>query len=233
MKLYGEQWEDSLRGKHYPFDAPNPPRTGGRDLPANFVRDATVFMESSESVAFLDTLTVFNDQTITLSFTDGDSVVVGTATIGPTDSGRLKILQSGVCAGFVDIDADHAAIVRGWFPQAYLFATPLLPHVVAVSNPDWRPGLVLPDGTVLTGEVYIAGVDGIQLEVVADGFKVHAYGDPYAGRTGPVRTVLSFDGVVPDDEGNIQLIARGSGTDDFRLNFVPLGNGRIRVELQG
>ena len=244
MKIYGEQWEDSLRNKIYPFDAANSPVADGHVIPDNFIIDAALFMSSEEAIAILDSLTVDANRVITLDFTDGTDPV-GTATIGATDSGRIEILFNGIQAGFVDIDPDHAEIVRNWFPRSYLFMAPLLPHVVVVSDPAWRQGLVLPDGTTLTGEVYLVGDDGVQLEAVAGGIKVHAYGDPYAGRQGPcgpssaslgscltpkATSTSSPKGSAPMTSGSTSLL-RAMAVSAWRCRDEPVLRSQRRARL--
>lgn len=230
--IYGSQWEDSLRGLAYPFASPYLPTSGDLTVPVNFIMDAAIFMRSSESTAVLESITVGPLRALTITFADSAKTPVGTAVV-PTNGGLVAITQGGVNVGFISVDPDAAAIVQGWFPRTYTFGAPLVPNVVVVSDPAWLRGLVCPDGTVLSGDAYIVGAPGIVLTPTPTGVSVAAVGDPYGGRSGPSRTLLSLGGALPDANGNISIIPVSPGGTSFRVNVIPLGSGTIRFEAQG
>ena len=233
MKLFGPTYQDSLRGLQYPFAVAGPVRAeDGTVLDPDVITDAAIFVRAEVTEVLLYTITVAQGARATLTFADSAGTTVGVATVTPTDAGRVDIALNGLNTGFLAFDATAMRGVLNWTSGTYDFRVGLVPHVLVFSDPAWRRGVVLPDGTVLTGEIWLGGADGIQLAATADGFAVHAYGDPYAGRTGPRRTFLALNGVPPDSNGNINLVPQGTNPK-FRLNFVPLGSGRIRVEVIG
>ena len=233
MNIYGQQWEDSLKGLSYPFQASEPPESEGNRIPVDFILDAALFMRSTTSRGVLGEITVSSSRGITAVFTDAAGDHVGTAVFPVTGGGRVAVVYQGITTGFIIVDPDATEIVRSWFPRTYVFSATLVPHVVVVSDPAWRRGVTLPDGTTLTGDVYLVGADGIQLERTPTGFSVSGVGDPYAGRVEAQRAIKTINGVLPDITGNISLIARSPHNGPHRVNVNPLGGGRVRVELQG
>lgn len=237
MKISGPQWEDTLRSKAYPFDTPNLPQTRrGTKLPVGFIRDLVVFMSSPNSRARLAAITVTPNTTpsVVLGFTDTAGRPVGTAEIPPGVSGRVAVMSDGINTGFVDVGEDAAKIVRGWFPGEYVFNAPILPRLVVVSDPAWRPAVVLPDGTALTGDVYIVGTGGVRFVAVdSTTVRVDAVGDPYAGRDTPRRALRTLAETTPAEGGDIMISAQGAPGQAYRARLIPLSGGRIRVEVQG
>ena len=233
MKISGQTWQDSLRGLSYPFAVPGPIRAeDGTVLDPGVVTDLALFVSASTEAVLLYTVTVAQGVSATFSFADVTGTVLGTATVTPADTEQVGIVADGVNTGFLAFDVAAMRGVLNWTTGTYVFRVAVVPHVLVFSDPAWRRGIVVPSGEVLTGEVWLVGADGIQLAATVDGFTVHAYGDPYAGRTGPRRTYEAINGVLPDADGNINVVPAGSSAQ-FRLNFVPLGNGKIRVEVTG
>jgi hypothetical protein len=236
MKISGQQWEDSIRRRFYPFDTANPPVSRrGIVLPEGFIEDAVVFLSSAEAGARLDSVEVTSTPDVILTFTDDAGAPAGTAVLPPTaGAGRYPLVLGGITTGYVRIGEAPTAVVRSWFPSTYVFAAPLLPHLVVVSSPDWVPGIVLPGGTTLTGDVYLVGGEGVVLVRDGDDIRVDVLGDPYAGREAPQRALRSLGGTLPLPGGDIAVVpVPGTPAAPFRVRVVPLGGGRIRVELQG
>jgi hypothetical protein len=233
MNIYGQQWEDSLKGLSYPFQASEPPESEGNRIPVDFILDAALFMRSSTSRAVLSEIVVTPARGITMGFSDSAGDPVGTAVFPATGGGRVNVSFQGISVGFIVVDPDTTEIVRSWFPRTYVFSAPLIPHVVVVSDPAWRRGVTLPDGTTLTGDVYLVGANGIHLERTTTGFKVSGVGDPYAGRVEARRALKTINNVLPDIAGNISFVAMSPHDGPQRVSVSPLGSGRVRVELQG
>lgn len=233
MKIFGPTYQDSLRGLQYPFAVAGPVRAeDGTVLDADVITDAALFVRAGTEKVLLYEIIVVQGVSATMTFADAAGTPVGAAAVTPVDAGRVDIALNGLNTGFMAFDATAMRGLLNWTSGTYVFRVELVPHVLVFSDPAWRRGIVLPDGTVLTGEIWLVGADGIQLAPTAGGFAIHAYGDPYAGRTGPRRTFLGLNGVLPDANGNINLVPQGSNPK-FRLNFVPLGSGRVRVEVIG
>jgi hypothetical protein len=233
MKISGPTWPDALRGLQYPFAIPGPIRADdGTVLDPDVVTDLALFVSADVEKVLLYTVTVVQGVSATFTFANGAGTPVGTVTVTPVSNGRAGISLNGVNTGFMTSDPTAMRGVLNWTSAVYSFRVELVPHVLVFSDPAWRRGVVLPDGTVLTGEIWLVGSDGIQFEATADGFRIHAYGDPYAGRTGPRRAFTALNGVLPDSNGNINLVPQGTNAS-FRLNFIPLGSGQIRVEVTG
>jgi len=233
MKISGPTWQDSLRGLQYPFAAAGPIQAeDGTVLDPGVLTDLALFVSAGVEHVALYTITVVQGVQAVLTFADDTGATRGAATVTPASTDQVGITFEGVNAGFLTFEAAPMRGVLNWTSGRYVFRAALVPHVLVFSDPAWRRGLVVPGGEVLTGEIWLVGADGIQLEAVPGGFVVHAYGDPYAGRTGPRRTYTELNGVLPDPNGNINVVPSGISAR-FRLNFIPLGSGKIRVEVTG
>lgn len=233
MRLYGPTWADSLRDLQYPFAVPGPVRANdGTVLDPDVVTDLAVFISAAVRKVYLYQVTVEQGVKATFIFADNTGVQVGTAVVTPADTGRVGISLNGVNSGFLTFQAIPMRGVLNWASNTYTFRVEIVPHVLVFSDPAWRRGLILPDGTVMTGTVWLVGANGIQLEATPGGFKVHAYGDPYAGRTGPRRSFTKIGNVLPDADGNINVVPEGA-QPQFRLNVVPLTGGKVRIEVLG
>lgn len=237
MKISMQQWEDSFRNRFYPLDIANPPESSrGETLPVGFLRDIVVFMSSTSSRAVLSAIEVSGDTEplISIYITDAEGNPAGRADLPTLPEGRYPLTSDGLPAGYVDIGAEPAAVVRGWFPGRYVFATPILPHLVVIADPAWRRGFSLPDGTVLPEDTYIIGDRGIRLEIDGGDIVIHADGDAFAGRDAPRRPLQTLRGVEPSPQGDIRIVPLPSTPGEpFRVNAVPLSGGRIRLELLG
>jgi hypothetical protein len=243
MLILNEQWDDSLRSQRYPFAGEGDIETiSGRVLPQDLFLDLNLLVEEDTTEVLLATLHVVPGDAAVYRFELADGTLVGTLTSTPADTSLMPIMSGTLTVGYAKINTDVAAIVRGWPQLDYVFGTPVLPHLLVVSNKSWRRGFELPDGTVLTGDVYLVADRGLWFERTGDGFRLNATGDPFNGRTEPSRGLKTLNGIAPDANGNVNLIGLSptnfSGDvfipagSPFRINLIP-GTGQIEISLVG
>ncbi len=231
MRVLSPEFTDSLRGERYPFLGTGPITSGSLILPDDCLLDVNLMVDENTTEVFLSDVVV-SAGTALFHFTFGSGAIVGTLNLDNADgNGVAPIFNNNtMVVGYARIDVGVAQIVKGWPSGQHLFIdVQLIPHLLIVSNRAWRRGFELPDGTVLEGDVYLVGDRGVWLERTADGFKVHVTGDPFDGRTVPARGLSSINDLVPDANGNINLIGLASNGDDswtidgtpFRISVIP------------
>lgn len=243
MQFLNEQWDDSLRSKRYPFAGTGPlATTQGQVVPDDLFLDLNLMVESETATVVLATIHVVPGQVALYRFELQDGTLVGTLTSTPSDTTLMPIVLGTLTVGYAKIDLGAAQIVRGWPQLDYLLNAEVLPHLLVVSDPAWRRGFKLPDGTILTGNVYLVADRGLWFERTTNGFRLHATGDPFNGRVEPARGLKSLNGVGPDLDGNVNLIGLSttnfSGStflpagQPFRVNITP-GTSELTIDLTG
>ncbi len=243
MLILNEEWDDALRSLRYPFAGSGDiVATNGRVMPQDLFLDLNLMVEQDTNEALLATVSVAAGDRATYEFQLADGTVVGTLASTALDTALMPITNGTITVGYAKLNPDTASIVRGWPVGDYQFNVDVLPHLLVVSDKRWRRGFELPDGTVLTGSVYLVADRGLWFERTADGFRLNAVGDPFNGRTESSRGLQTINGIAPDANGNINLIGLSptnfSGTtfipagSPFRINITP-GNGQIAIELVG
>lgn len=248
MRILNQQWEDSLRGERYPFAGTGEVRSAsGQILDDNLLLDLNLMVDEQTSQVNLGWIEIEDDdlgRSAIASFTLPTGRVAGTAVLWPSPAplGIVPIFNGTLTVGYLRVDPYRLEVLLGWPAGAHRFDdVEILPHLLVVSDKRWRQGLELPDGTVLTGDVYLVAERELWLERTATGFRVHVTGDPFSGRTAPARGLATLNGVAPVD-GNINLI--GISTTNvvgstfvaagqaFRISVVP-GAGTLTIELVG
>ncbi len=243
MRFLNEQWDDSLRSVRYPFAGTGPIQTAqGPVVPDDLFLDLNLMCAQETQVVTLASIQV-TSTTAQYRFEFQDGSLAGLFTSTTIDTQLMPILLGTLVAGYCKIDLGAAQVVRGWVPGLYtLKQTEVLPHLLVISDPKWRRGFLLPDGAILTGSVYLVADRGLWFERTTDGFRLHASGDPFDGRTIPARGLLALNGIGPDLNGNVNLIGLSptniSGSTfipvgtPFRINLTPAPN-QLTIELTG
>lgn len=112
--------------------------------------------------------------------------------------------------------------------------------VVPMPSPGVR-GILLDDGNVLSGDIWLVGEDGVVLRLDDSKIRVDVIGDPYVqdkdceeeGAPLPQFCGLrSINQITPNDEGDFKLRVGGNLVGDPVIRIVPIING-VRVEMVG
>lgn len=235
MRLVNRQYRDNLTLTRYPFQDTAPlTTTSGHTIPDQLFLDLVILVREETVAVSLSSIAVSGGNAV-VSFSDSNGVVVATADLSSADGqGQLTLRHGGLPAGYALVTLGAATIVSGWPAGVYTADAPILAHLLVVSDPAWLTGFLLPDGTVLTGEVYLVAGQGLWLNPTSNGFAVNVTGDPYAVRTSAA-VLQTLNGVAPDSNGNVTLYNLGSsGSMDgpFRLQITPEA-GSVRIKLIG
>lgn len=235
MRVTNEQWEDSLRNKRYPLDGfGDVVSDTGMVLPDDVLLDLNLMVVGDDAVGELTSIEVVAGVAVA-TFTAGTRTGTVTLAANTVDS---VLDPGGVVIGYVRMGS-AVPVVSGWPTGVHTFSTPIIPHLLVLSSPKWLTGFELPDGTILTGDVYLVADVGLYFEAVAGGFRFHVTGDPFHGRTAPARGIKTINGVVPTD-GNINLISLSTSNynpafvaagQPFRLDVTP--SGAVTLTLVG
>lgn len=242
MRVLNQQWEDSLRGERYPFEGTGQiTTTTGRILDDDAILDLNLMVSQDTSEVFLSSITVTD--TAVLRFTLSDGTLAGTLTVTSTVTESEPVLRGDLVVGYARLNPDVAKMILTWQQREHsIVDVQIIPHLLIVSDVRWQPGLELPDGTILTGDIYLVADIDLWLERTATGARLHCSGDPFDGRTEPQRGLLTLSGREPDQNGNINLIGLsttnlvgalfvGAGSP-FRINLTP-GEASLTIELTG
>ncbi len=230
MRIIHQQYRDALTGQRYPFDGNGDiPASNGFVVPQDLFLDIAVMVNVDVVEVFLETITVADGAAVA-TFALADDTIVATATFADADStGQLSLIEPVTLAfaGYALVGSGAATIVSGWPAGVYTVHVPVLPHLLVVNDKAWRSGFELPDGSILTGNVYLVADRGLWLERTIDGFRLHVTGDPYLTRSSAA-ALRTINDVAPDANGNINLITEGAAPGQpYRLQIRPTLTGLV------
>jgi hypothetical protein len=232
MRVSGEAWQDSLRNSAYPLDSTGARSDTGFTLPDDLLLDLNLLVGADTSDVRLSQITVSASSVIVI-FSLADGTLVGQLDATTAPASPVPVLRNGQQVGLALLGAAGVTEVTAWPRTIHRFTTAsVLPHLLVAQDPRWAPGLELPDGTVLTGDVYLVGGRGVWLEVLAGGVRINITGDPFAGRTSPKRVVRVLSGAIPDALGGVNLIPQSATNEAYRLSIMPQ-NGTLLVTMVG
>jgi hypothetical protein len=235
MRIVNRQYRDNLQLTRYPFQGTEPLiTTSGAQVPDQLFLDLAI-MVTEETVAVALTQIVVASATAIASFSDNNGTVVAIANLSTVDGqGQVVLMKGSLQVGYALVSLNAVTIVNGWPAGTYTLDAPILSHLLVISDPAWLAGYLLPDGTVLTGDVYLVADHGLWLNHTSTGFQFNVTGDPYTVRTAAA-VLTALNGVAPDSNGNVTLFnlgAAGSLTGPFRLQITPEKND-LRIALIG
>lgn len=256
MTIHYQEFELELAGTSYPF-TPTATLTNGTDtVPSNLFVDCVFYLARSDGRLYLSSVDVSSSKIRLTIGIPGDSAA-GVAEINvPVTASRVTIFdRQGRAAGLLVSSPDRLGVLSSWGVGAHLFTPEQTEFCLSCyhpSPPSEVTGIRLPDGSTVSGEVWLVGADGIILTTFTDSsgnnIQFNAVGDPLFTQkectgTGlfapiqPVRqiTVVSSNGTftcTPSNHGNFSLQMNNAlnANTALRLHTTDLG---IVVEVAG
>jgi hypothetical protein len=246
MRVLNQQWRDYLASAQYPFLGAGPILSNdGFTVPSNCFLDLNLLVDQTIETVFLVSITTSSLVPAIATFALPDGTVVGTCSFLDIQSNHQIPIKLGTAiTGVAVVDPTILPIINGWGPGIHSFTgVQVMPHLLVALDRKWRRGFLLPDGTILEGDVYFVADLGLKFDRTSTGFALNVTGDPYNGRTRPARALYSVNLVGPQNgAGNLNLVSLGvapghplptnSTTNPFRLSIKP-SQAQIQIELDG
>lgn len=165
------EWRDEQEYPAYPFeDESSLTTTTGETFPASTFIDAAVYILDVTKPIQLTAVTVAAEL-LTLTFGTEDELTLATAEFEWTSADTQLQLQdtSGRACGVLVSDAARLSVFQGWGAGDFTMESSAAVLVAACQHPIPDAGVTsfeLDDGSVLFGDVYIVGDNGIVLNCV-------------------------------------------------------------------
>lgn len=230
----------------YPFsDTSTLVSSEGLTLPNDTIVDASLYIIGAEAGVGIRQIIVT---------TSGISIVIGDNTSEQLASGTFDKFSPPASVTIVDVygrpagvlvtDAIALAIFQTWDPGTYLFESGTAEFVasctIAVPNVFLR-GIRLPDGTLLAGDVWLAGKDGVVLREESGNIRCDIVGDPLFLRklcspSGRFETPLFLErinNIGPNDAGDFTITVASNQASDTALRIFPVSEDTLKIEIAG
>jgi hypothetical protein len=266
QRIYNNEWRRENADTAYPFsETVSLKSQDGRVILHGTFIDAVISPVGGQAGLCITKVTVTNEL---VTITIGDIVNRNRCTgsfgvINPPDSVELQD-EYGRPAGLLVSEALRLASLQSWGLGEHVISPGNAEFVAAVCCPTPEVGLrgfILPDGTVVSGEVWLVGDAGVVLRVENDTgpvrcqpevdgvvIRVDVVGDPLFRRRLCAGAVdyrvprfiqavrILYPGgqftVTPDDAGDLSLTPFNSLAADTALRVRPKQNGMI-MEMAG
>lgn len=256
MTIHFQEFDLELADTQYPF-TPTASLTNGTDtIPNNLFTDCVFYLASSAGQVYLSSVNVSSSK-IRISIGVAEDAEAATAEISvPVSVSRVAVYdRQGRPAGVLISSPDRLGLLATWGLGTHRFEREQAEFCLGcyhTTSPSEVSGIRLPDGSSVSGEVWLVGADGIVLTTFNDSkgnnVQLNAVGDPLfvqkeCGETDlfepirPIRsiTVLSSSGsyvCTPSTYGNfsIQMNNALNANTALRLHTTNLG---VVVEVAG
>lgn len=162
-----QEWLAENASRKYPFaDRATLKNRAGIEIPEALFLDAAFFIVGGVQGTYLSHVEITFD-TATLTLGDGQAAAKATGSFPILTPPDVITFEDafGRPAGFL-VAGDDLASMRGWGLGKHDFTQAATEFAAAVSMPVPETGLrgiLLDDGTILTGDVYLVGEDGVVL----------------------------------------------------------------------
>jgi hypothetical protein len=212
-ELINQEWRNANAHRHYPFaDHARLAATDSTELPDLLFEDARIYLIGAGPDVYLSEIKIGID-TVTVRIQDASGVyATGSFTLSAPASGEIALYdQYGRPAGVLVSTYTKLVQLPTLFPAQVNFtasATPFAASCVVPQPQTGLRGILLDDGTFLSGDVYLAGEDGIVLSIPsANTIRIDVIGNPYQhqeecdeeGIAVPAfRGLRTINGIAPD-----------------------------------
>lgn len=241
------EWRDEQSGSRYPFsDDSTLISTDNWELPKDLFLDAVIYVIGATAPIYLKSIVA---ESGLITFTVGDFADDFTASgaVDPYSSDTSISLTDayGRPAGLLVCDAEKITRMRGWPLGIYNYEqeAEFVASVVIPLPENHLSGFRLPDGSVVTGDVWLFGDNGVVItKQDDDSIRFDLVGDPLfvrnlCGNRATFVTpnfIKTINGVPPDDNGNFAITVNNKLAGDTILRVYPdLGANVLRVEFVG
>ena len=250
-----EPYREQLQAAAFPFADGMPLSNAQGDmLPAELFFDAAIYAPAGGPRFYLSSVTVDFSE-VTLWIGSEQQPQVASVKFNPNDPPESLALTDsfGRSAGILVSDVDRLKLFQSWSLGTHTFSIDQAAFAAAACWPlptNSVQGLLLDDGTLVTNDLWLAGADGVVLEIVEkpdldnpgqtlDVIRVNFVGDPLFRRRlcaavfesqRYLRTVTFQQGcwrvvAAPNSFGHVMLTAVGQDTPATILRIRPTADG--------
>jgi hypothetical protein len=243
-RILFSEWRERNARLRYPFaDRATLVNTAGIVIPDELFVDARVHPIGGEADMFLSKISVEGTSaTFTISGSGAGELCTGTYD-GSNPSDNVGLADSyGRAAGvLVSSQEQLSSLVGAYGDGDYEFSLDQTQFAASVAIPMPQVGLtgfLLDDDNIVSGDIYLVGVDGITLSLEDGYVRVDAVGDPYAllkacdEEGSPLPTfcgLRTLNGIAPDDNGDFKFAAGGNVAEDTILR-ISVSEGELKLE---
>jgi hypothetical protein len=252
LDVLGTAWRQANQATRYPFlETASLTAADGSVLLEGVVLDAALYPVGGQAGLYLSQVVVAAG-TVTVWIGQPGTAQLASGSFDPTRPPDLLALADGAGrpAGVLVSSRGQLGLLQSWGPGTHTFAPGATAFVGSVCVPTPEVGvrgLVLDDGSVFSGNVWIVGGAGV---VVGPGqglqeVRIDVVGDPlYAlalcGGAPPPAFVAGIQVVsdsgtftlVPDDQGQVRLMAADADASDGVLR-VTTGAAGLQIGAVG
>lgn len=234
-------WRDENARRAYPFGDDATLQNGSRQIPVSAFLDARIYTTGLPDTYLSAVRT--DGQTVWLTFRD-DGREVATGQTDPPDQPLVRLSDPyGRPAGVVLLSDEGLSDLRSWGPGSHVFskaATRLANSAVVPIPPAGVQAFLLPDGSIVSGEVWFVAGPGLIFEAEGGQPVLHVVGDPYVRQRlcaeanlpiPPFRCFRTINNLAPGAAGNINLTTGDSAADSILR--IDASVGEIHVHLAG
>lgn len=242
-----QEWRDRWNETKYPFsDAASLVNADGVEILPTLFDDARIFPIGGTAGAWLNRISLVNGViTFAVASPDVGELATGTYDLYGAAKDRIALTDAyGRPAGVLVSDNARLAALGGVYAEG---ATVTFEQdeteftaavVVPMPNVGVR-GVLLDDGTLLAGDVWLVGEGGVVLRKESDTIRVDILGDPYAKRkdcekdnvpTVPFCGLRTINLIPPDETGDFKITTGGNTAADNILR-VENNNGAVKLKF--
>jgi hypothetical protein len=251
QRILVPEWRDELAGSRYPFsDDSSLESTSGVKIDKDLFLDAVVYAIGKTAPLYLTSITAdYNKVTVTIEDTAQEIGITGE--INPfSDSNSIPLFDKyGRSSGLLVLDAERLVRLQGWPLGTTEFGTnaQFVASVVVPLPESFVSGFVLPDGTIVTGDVWFYGDKGVVIRKDSSGnIRFDMVGDPLfrrllcdvAGTNVELFTTPNFlktiNNLPADEYGNFLITVNTEMANDSILRIYPdVTQNVVKIELVG
>tara|TARA_R110000824_G_scaffold397067_1_gene599485 strand:+ start:401 stop:1231 length:831 start_codon:yes stop_codon:yes gene_type:complete len=262
------EWRKSLEDTKYPFEsAATLTSNNGSKIPKNSFADAHLYPIGADASMHLSKISV-TSEFVTFYIGDANSTNVGSGYISvPGNAGTVRLTDSfGRPAGILISTSENLGMFRSLGVGDHTFEKTATPFVAMACMPTPQigvRGIVIPDGTLFTGPVWLVGEDGVVItqetvtspatcdtsQQVHDVIRIDIVGDPLFRRrlcvprnlfTTPnfVKKIRVVNGdsqwtCAPDSHGYFTIHGNDSLAGDAALRVRITEEGKLEFAVAG
>jgi hypothetical protein len=247
--LYPE-WRNNNQHVNYPFaDTASLTNSDGRRINRDLFDDARLYPIGGEAGVFLSRIRVTGlEVTIFIGTVAVPELAFGTYQIASPPDELALVDSVGRPAGILVADSLRFGNVAGAYgigdTDFEQEQTEFDSSVVIPLPQQGLQGILLDDGTLLTGDIYLVGTDGIVLRIDPDdgSIIIDTIGDPYAlakacdqaGAPLPGFCGLkTINNIKPDAKGDFKITEGANVAVDSIVRISSLGQGVVDISVVG